>query len=98
MLNHRSLGGGGLPLSPITQVLVIGVAIRLAAALLNLIHWLQVFGADHTTLPTRFYVWALHEFPQTIVYVVSIVFVEGLYRVWRNLRRVKVALEGAAIS
>ena len=87
-----------MPLAPITQVLVVGVAIRFAAALVNLIHWLQVFGAERMTLPSRFYLWALHEFPQTIVGVVSVVFVEGLYRVWRNLRRVRITLEGAPIS
>jgi hypothetical protein len=99
--------------SLITRILIAGLALRLASDLLELILDLQRLGGavfdpfgtgspmqalfDNSALVRRVAIWALHEFPQTIVYVVDIIFVEGLYRVWRNVRRVSEILhEGRA--
>jgi hypothetical protein len=101
-----------VPLSLITRILVAGLALRLAADLIDLVLWLQPYFEPWGSLRglsapsisdlfrysyfSKLTVWALHEFPQTVVYVVDIIFVEGLYRVWRNLRRVRQSLQESA--
>jgi hypothetical protein len=101
-------------LSPITRLMMFAVGLRFASDLLELyrligiygpVAWPSLFGSvglfgifgSRLSL-TPPVVWALHEFPQTIVYVVDIIFLEGAFRVWRNLKRVRLALEAGAAA
>jgi hypothetical protein len=91
-----------LPLWGVTQFLMGVLAMRFAGDLLalwrlaSLVERLRETGERlQWSLAAE---WALHTLPQTFIYVVMIIMVEGLHRVWRNLRRLRTLREGAQSS
>ena len=86
----------------VTWVLVAAIALRLISDFVSLqVATLQaVVDASAHTRPwpivRALVIWSFHEIPQTLVYFVDVVMVEGLYRVWRNLRRLQPVLGASA--
>ena len=86
----------------VTWVLVAAVVVRLISALfrlgadLNEVAAIPVGPYFPNVAPTamaRVAAWALHELPQTLIYIVDIMVVQGLYTVWFRLRRSRLKME-----
>ena len=82
----------------VTWVLVAALTIRFVAAIFRLgadlhaiatIPVVPLLRNDAPELMQRVVAWALGEFPQILIYIVEIIMVQGLYEIWRRLRRMR---------